>query len=128
MSKPTQPNGTRGLVTPPHPSGMIATMPRPLPSGTVTLLFTDVEGSTRLLHALGAEAYTDALATHRSLLRKVFTRHGGIEVDTQGDAFFVAFPHTTVSPPLPVASLSRSSQPAKSRDSRKARGVTAMTA
>ena len=63
-----------------------------LPSGTVTFLFTDVEGSTKLLHALGAEAYADALAEHRRLLREAFTGHGGVEVDTQGDAFFVAFP------------------------------------
>ena len=65
---------------------------RDLPSGTVTFLFTDVEGSTKLLHALGAEAYADALATHRRTLREAFARHGGVEVDTQGDAFFVAFP------------------------------------
>jgi predicted ATPase/class 3 adenylate cyclase len=65
---------------------------RELPAGTVTFLFTDVEGSTRLLHALGADAYADALATHRRLLRDAFDRHGGVEVDTQGDAFFVAFP------------------------------------
>ena len=65
---------------------------RNLPSGTVTFLFTDVEGSTRLLHALGAEAYAAALATHRRLLRQAFAAHGGVEVDTQGDAFFVAFP------------------------------------
>jgi predicted ATPase len=63
-----------------------------LPSGTVTFLFTDIEGSTRLLHELGAERYADALAEHRRALRKVFSRHGGVEVDTQGDAFFVAFP------------------------------------
>jgi predicted ATPase/class 3 adenylate cyclase len=63
-----------------------------LPSGTVTFLFTDVEGSTKLLHALGADAYADALAEHRRLLRDAFARHGGVEVDTQGDAFFVAFP------------------------------------
>ena len=63
-----------------------------LPSGTVTFLFTDVEGSTKLLHALGAEAYADALAEHRRTLRDALTRHGGVEVDTQGDAFFVAFP------------------------------------
>jgi predicted ATPase len=61
-----------------------------LPSGTVTFLFTDIEGSTRLLQELGA-GYADALATHRRLLREAFTRHGGVEVDTQGDAFFVAF-------------------------------------
>ena len=65
---------------------------RELPAGTVTFLFTDVEGSTKLLHALGAEAYAGALMEHRRILREAFTRHGGVEVDTQGDAFFVAFP------------------------------------
>jgi predicted ATPase len=63
-----------------------------LPSGSVTLLFTDIEGSTRQLNELGAEAYEEALAEHRRLLREVFARHGGVEVDTQGDAFFYAFP------------------------------------
>ena len=64
---------------------------RRLPTGTVTFLFTDVEGSTRLLHDLGAERYAEALAHHRLLLREAFARHGGVEVDTQGDAFFVSF-------------------------------------
>jgi predicted ATPase/class 3 adenylate cyclase len=63
-----------------------------LPSGTVTFLFTDVEGSTRLLHELGAEGYADALAEHRRVLRQTFAAEGGVEVDTQGDAFFYAFP------------------------------------
>jgi predicted ATPase/class 3 adenylate cyclase/Flp pilus assembly protein TadD len=63
---------------------------RDLPSGTVTFLFTDVEGSTNLLHELG-DAYADLLEEHRRLLRDAFARHGGVEVDTQGDAFFVAF-------------------------------------
>jgi predicted ATPase/class 3 adenylate cyclase len=63
-----------------------------LPSGTVTFLFTDVEGSTRLLQELGAEGYAAALGEHRRVLREAFGRHGGVEVDTQGDAFFVAFP------------------------------------
>src|SRR3990170_2690335 len=63
-----------------------------LPSGTVTFLFTDVEGSTRLLHELGAEAYAEALAEHRRVIREACARNGGIEVDTQGDAFFFAFP------------------------------------
>jgi predicted ATPase/class 3 adenylate cyclase len=63
---------------------------RELPSGTVTFLFTDVEGSTRLLNELG-DAYADRLAEHRRRLREVFAEHGGVEVDTQGDAFFVAF-------------------------------------
>src|SRR5919109_4959402 len=61
-----------------------------LPSGVVTLLFTDVEGSTRLLHELGDE-YGEALHEHRRRLRAAFAEHEGVEVDTQGDAFFVAF-------------------------------------
>jgi predicted ATPase/class 3 adenylate cyclase len=61
-----------------------------LPTGTVTFLFTDVEGSTRLLHELGA-GYAEVLAEHRQVLRDAFSRRGGVEVDTQGDAFFVAF-------------------------------------
>jgi predicted ATPase len=61
-----------------------------LPSGTVTLLFTDIEGSTRLLRELGPE-YEAALAEHRRALREAFAAHSGVEVDTQGDAFFYAF-------------------------------------
>jgi class 3 adenylate cyclase len=67
-------------------------MRRDLPSGTVTFLFTDVEGSTKLSHELGAERYAEALAEHRRVLRQVLAAYGGDEVDTQGDAFFVAFP------------------------------------
>jgi predicted ATPase len=67
---------------------------RPLPEGTVTLLFTDIAGSTRLLHELG-DAYADVLAEHRLVLRDAFSRHGGVEVDTQGDAFFYAFARAT---------------------------------
>ena len=63
-----------------------------LPSGTVTFLFTDVEGSTRLLHGLGADAYAEALAEHRRAIREACAAEGGVEVDTQGDAFFFAFP------------------------------------
>jgi predicted ATPase/class 3 adenylate cyclase len=61
-----------------------------LPTGTVTLLFTDVEGSTRLLQKLGQQ-YDDVLADCRHLLRSMFQQYNGHEVDTQGDAFFVAF-------------------------------------
>jgi predicted ATPase len=60
------------------------------PTGTVTFLFTDIEGSTRLLQELG-DAYADVLAEHHRLLRDVWARHRGVEVDTAGDAFFVAF-------------------------------------
>jgi len=62
-----------------------------LPTGTVTLLFTDIEGSTRLLQSLGGD-YAGVLAQHRDLLRAAFEKWNGIEVDTQGDSFFVAFP------------------------------------
>ena len=62
------------------------------PSGTVTFLFTDVEGSTKLLHELGADAYAEALAEHRRVIREACAAEGGAEVDTQGDAFFFAFP------------------------------------
>jgi predicted ATPase len=65
---------------------------RELPTGTVTFLFTDIEGSTKLLHELGAERYADVLSEHRRVLRDAVARHGGVEVDTQGDAVFVAFP------------------------------------
>ena len=63
-----------------------------LPTGTVSFLFTDVEGSTKLLRELGAVGYDRALAAHRLVLRDAFLRHDGVEVDTQGDAFFAAFP------------------------------------
>jgi predicted ATPase/class 3 adenylate cyclase len=65
---------------------------RQLPSGTVSFLFTDVEGSTKLLHSLGAVEYSAALMEHRRILREAFSTNGGVEVDAQGDAFFVAFP------------------------------------
>ena len=62
-----------------------------LPTGTVTFLFTDIEGSTRLLDQLGPTAYADALAGHRRVVRETCSAFGGVEVDTQGDAFFLAF-------------------------------------
>lgn len=65
---------------------------RDLPSGTVSFLFTDVEGSTRLLRELGAETFSKALLEHRRILREAVALRGGVEVDTQGDAIFVAFP------------------------------------
>jgi predicted ATPase len=61
-----------------------------LPTGTVTLLFTDIDSSTQLLHELGND-YAEVLTEHQRLIRKVCDVHGGVEVDTQGDAFFVAF-------------------------------------
>src|SRR5688572_25178554 len=61
-----------------------------LPGGTVTLLFSDVEGSTPLLQRLG-ERYRAVLEEHHRLLRTAFQAHGGQEVDTQGDSFFIAF-------------------------------------
>ena len=61
-----------------------------LPTGTVTFLFTDIEGSTRLLQALGS-SYRDLLAGHDALIRRAVSATGGVEVRTDGDAFFVAF-------------------------------------
>jgi predicted ATPase/class 3 adenylate cyclase len=85
--RPVSSTGTVGMLDLGHDDGM-----RPdLPSGTVTFLFTDVEGSTRLLRELGAERYAQAIAEHRRLLRAAFSAEHGVEVDTQGDAFFYAF-------------------------------------
>jgi predicted ATPase/class 3 adenylate cyclase len=76
-----------------------------LPAGTVTFFFSDVEGSTRLLRELGTEEYAHALGEHRRLLRASFAAHGGVEVDTQGDAFFVAFPTAPAALRAAAASL-----------------------
>jgi len=73
------------LVQPPFPD---------LPEGTVTFLFTDIEGSTQLLQRL-RDQYAILLADQRRLLRQAFAHWEGHEVDTQGDAFFVAFPRAT---------------------------------
>ena len=62
-----------------------------LHAGTVTFLFSDIEGSTELLKALGDAAYARLLEQHRAILREAFVARGGREIDTQGDAFFYAF-------------------------------------
>ena len=64
-----------------------------LPAGIVTLVFTDIEGSTRLLHELG-DAYVELLDEHNRRIRDVVEAHGGTEVKTEGDAFFLAFADT----------------------------------
>jgi predicted ATPase/DNA-binding SARP family transcriptional activator len=64
--------------------------PRALPRGTVTLLFTDIEGSTRLAATL-RDRYGEVLEAHRRIVRAALAAHRGVEVDTQGDAFFAAF-------------------------------------
>jgi class 3 adenylate cyclase len=64
---------------------------RELPSGTVTFLFSDIEGSTRLLQRLG-ERWADLVARHNAIMRDAFSGAGGREVDRQGDAFFAVFP------------------------------------
>ena len=61
-----------------------------LPTGTVTFLFTDIEGSTRILQGLG-DRYRDVLAQHHQLVREALAAHDGIEVGTEGDAFFAVF-------------------------------------
>ena len=57
----------------------------------MTFLFTDIEGSTKLLKSLGRDRYGDVLATHNRLLRTAFSEAGGLEIDTKGDSFFVVF-------------------------------------
>ena len=80
---------------------MVAPAPA-LPSGTVTLLFTDIEGSTRLLRALG-DRYAELLATHNEIMRAVWSDYGGYEVDTQGDSFFVSFATATTAVAAAIA-------------------------
>src|SRR5271157_4761105 len=67
-------------------------MPRTveLPTGTVTFLFTDIEGSTRLLQSLGA-SYSDVLSEHHRLLREAVEGAGGVPIGTEGDSLFAAF-------------------------------------
>ena len=62
-----------------------------LPTGTLTMLFTDIEGSTRLLQQLGTQAFTELVLAHREALRAAFSAHGGQEIGTEGDSFFVVF-------------------------------------
>ena len=62
-----------------------------LPTGTVTFMFTDIEGSTRLLQRVG-ESYADLLADHNRILRDAIAAGGGAEVQTEGDSFFAVFP------------------------------------
>jgi predicted ATPase/class 3 adenylate cyclase len=79
-------------LSPPNAPSLPAPLPSfLLPTGTVTFLFTDIEGSTQHLRRLGASAYAQARDQHHRLLREAFAAHSGVEVDTQGDAFFVAF-------------------------------------
>jgi predicted ATPase/class 3 adenylate cyclase len=93
-----QPPPTPDAVGDGHASEVTAASPQSLtrsavlPSGTVTFLFTDIEGSTRLLQQLGSERYAALQAEHHRLVRAACVAHGGREVDTQGDAFFVVFP------------------------------------
>jgi YVTN family beta-propeller protein len=72
------------------PKVVQARAPAPVPTGTVTFLFTDIEGSTRLLNQLG-DAYGALLEQHYRLLRAAFDEHGGQEIESQGDAFMFAF-------------------------------------
>ncbi len=68
---------------------------RSLPTGTVAFMFTDIEGSTALAQALGAERWSALLGRHRELIRAAVAAHGGSEVSTEGDGFFLVFPRTS---------------------------------
>jgi class 3 adenylate cyclase len=65
-----------------------------LPTGALTFLHTDIEGSTPLIERLG-DRYADVQRTHQEMLRAAWADHGGVEVDTQGDSFFVVFARAT---------------------------------
>ena len=78
------------VVAPPGVSRDDGRRAMALPAGTVTLLFSDIEGSTRLLERLG-EGYAEVLEEHRRIVRGAVAAHGGHELRTEGDAFFVVF-------------------------------------
>ena len=80
----------RDAVDPPDPVSHDGAVPENLPLGTVTFLFTDIEGSTHLLQALGPD-YRTALERHAAIVRQALAEHDGVEVSTEGDAFFAAF-------------------------------------
>jgi predicted ATPase/class 3 adenylate cyclase len=82
-----------------------------LPTGTVTFLFTDIEGSTRLLHALG-DAYAKVRNEHDTIIRDAIAAGGGTEVDTAGDSFFAVFP----SPPGAVRAAVMAQRGLEARD------------
>jgi len=65
---------------------------RVLPTGTVTFLFSDMEGSTRLVRDLGPAVFSEVLERHNEILRTSFAAHGAVERGTQGDSFLVMFP------------------------------------
>src|SRR5215471_11674891 len=94
--KAEAPGGMLPVASSEHPaeSGQKGFSLGALPTGTVTMLFTDIEGSTRLLEQVG-DHYPDVLAQCRLLLRSAFQAWNGYEVDTQGDSFFVAFARAT---------------------------------
>jgi class 3 adenylate cyclase len=73
--------------------GLIIAGVTSLPTGTVTFLFSDIEGSTRLVGDIGPAEYTGLLARHNEILRSAFSAHEGVERGTQGDSFLVMFPH-----------------------------------
>src|SRR5262245_36474200 len=71
-------------------SGVMPGTRRRLPTGTITFLFSDIEGSTRMVRALG-QAWPPVLERHREVLRTAFSDHDGVEMGTEGDSFFVVF-------------------------------------
>ena len=82
-------DGAARRCGPPYPAAMA--QPRILPTGTVTFLFSDIEGSTRMVQDVGPAVFTVILERHNAILRNAFARHGGVERGTQGDSFLVMF-------------------------------------
>jgi class 3 adenylate cyclase len=89
LTLPEATGEAQGVVGNDAPS---STRPRPVSPATRAFMFTDVVGSTALIGAIGDEAWQDLIDWHNRLLRKSFVAHGGDEVDSAGDGFFVAFP------------------------------------
>jgi predicted ATPase/class 3 adenylate cyclase len=90
----------------PSGRGVPARVSGTLPAGTVTFLFTDIEGSTSLISRLGA-AYGPLLEAHRAILRAAFAQAGGIEIQTEGDAFFVVFANASAAASACIAAQRR---------------------
>src|SRR5258708_6356271 len=79
----------------PHEMSETTIQPTALPTGTATFVFTDIEGSTKLVQQIGTERWRQVLEDHHRLLREQWQAFDGREVNTEGDAFFVAFPSAT---------------------------------
>lgn len=101
-SRSTSPTRTATSIAPPDapatlPGGAapVSAFRAPAPTESLTLLFTDIEGSTVLVQRLGAAGYVEIQSAHNALVRAAIAAHGGRELATHGDAFFAVFATAT---------------------------------